>query len=74
MRLMIGQGQESLQLEAFTCYLESLSRRRQCCTSVFQKMWNSLAKCDVWDASKNVKLVLSKTEKNHLYVSIAFRT
>lgn len=51
-----------------------LSRRRQCCTYVFQMMWHPLAKCHVWDASKDVKLVLSKSEKNHLEVSVAFRT
>lgn len=69
MRLMMGQGQETLQLGAFT-----LPRRRKCCTYVFQKMWHPLAKCDVWDASKDVKLILSKSEKNHLDLSVVFRT
>lgn len=68
-RLMMGQGQETLQLGAFT-----LPRRRKCCTYVFQKMWHPLAKCDVWDASKDVKLILSKSEKNHLDLSVVFRT
>lgn len=65
MRLMMGQGQETAA-GSFRLLPRLLSRRRQCCTYVFQKIWHLFAKCDAWDASKDVKLVLSKSGKKKI--------
>lgn len=64
---MMGQGQGPTPVTYPPVKEEALLH-------LFSRRGDRPWQCDIWDASKEIRLALSKSEKNHLDVNIAFIT